>query len=307
LADTALLNTPSSVCVDGIGNVYIADTYNNCIRKVDTVGKIYTIAGNGTSGFGGDGGPAKMAKLSSPIGVRIDKKGNLYIADEGNDRIRKINTNDTIVTIAGNGKSGYIADGGLADTTALNNPFLALPDNNGNIYIADADNNRIRMINSSGIINTVVGNGVASYSGDGGSPTSASINGPTGISLDSVGNLYIADINNNRVRKVTWVTGIQGVGTENDKVRIYPNPSNGIFQFIINNYQLGIENTVEVYNVLGEKIASSNSSEGGERISLLSRGQGWALDLSGQPAGIYFYRVTNKDGALIGSGKLLKN
>ena len=202
-ATAAELFCPLGVVVDTAGNVYIADSYNNRIRKVTIDGVINTVAGNGTLGFTGDGGPATAAELNYPYGVAVDTAGNLYIADSGNNRVRKVTTDGVINTVAGNGTKGYSGDGGFATEAQLRGPNGVAIDTAGNLYIADEGSNRIRKVTTDGVINTVAGNGGYGYSGDGGSAKEANLGIPFGIAVDIAGNLYIADRNNNRVRKVT--------------------------------------------------------------------------------------------------------
>jgi hypothetical protein len=207
MATTTSLYLPGGVLIDGTGNLYIADALNHRIRKVATNGIITTVAGNGTVNYGGDGGPATSASLYNPVGVAFDGTGNFYIADQQNHRIRKVATSGTITTVAGNGLFTFGGDGGAATAANLANPSGVAVDGAGNIYIADALNQRIRKVATSGIITTVVGNGTAGFSGDGGTATSASLNNPVGVTVDGAGNLYIADSQNNRIRKVS-TTGI---------------------------------------------------------------------------------------------------
>lgn len=165
---------------------------------------ISTIAGNGTTGFAGDGGPATSAQLSFPGSIAVDSSGNIYIADSGNNRIRKI-SNGNISTVAGNGTAGYTGDKAAATSAELNNPTGVAVDSSGNLYIADTNNQVVRKVDTSGNITTFAGdNGVgAGYSGDTGTATNAQLNAPTAVAIDSSGNLYIADANNNTIRVVT--------------------------------------------------------------------------------------------------------
>jgi Leucine-rich repeat (LRR) protein/sugar lactone lactonase YvrE len=227
----AKLNNPQGVAIDHEGNLYIADTLNHRIRKVDSNGIISTIAGIGKGGYAGDQGLATAAKLRKPTAIVFDSNGHLYIADSGNHRIRKVsgqrtrkpNANSIITTIAGNGK-GYRGDNGPATGARLNNPSGLAVDNQNNLYIADTDNHRIRKIDNRGTITTVAGNGIKGYSGDGDPATAAQINAPTGLEVDSTGNLYIADRNNHRIRKVdnegtiTTFTGTGKAGTSTDGI-----------------------------------------------------------------------------------------
>lgn len=196
------LSYPWGVSVDGLGNLYIADAANNRIRKVDGNGMITTVAGNGINGFSGDGGPATQASLSGPSGVAVDNVGNLYIADYANYRIRKVDGNGIITTVAGNGNNGFSGDGGPATQASLSPVRDVAVDRFGNLYISDTYNDRIRKVDVNGYITTVAGNGTRFFSGDGGPATQASISYPHGVSVDGLGNIYFADVSNSRIRKV---------------------------------------------------------------------------------------------------------
>src|ERR1022692_190075 len=190
----------ASVAVDTTGNLFIADSQNNRIRKVGTNGIISTVAGNGGYGDFGDGGPATNAELSIPSSVAVDATGNLFIAD--NNYIRKVGTNGIIITVAGNGTNGFSGDSGSATNAELNDPQRVVVDANGNLFIADSYNNRIREVDTNGIIMTVAGNGTNGFSGDGGSATSAKLYEPSGVAVDAAGHPFIADVFNDRIRKV---------------------------------------------------------------------------------------------------------
>ena len=214
-AVAAELNFPEDVAIDGVGNVYIADTANHRIRRVDPSGTITTIAGTGEEGFSGDGGPAVSAQLSGPKGVEVDGAGNLYIADTGNHRIRRVNPSGTITTIAGIGGNGFSGDGGPAGTARLSFPSGLALDAAGNLYIADTGNHRIRRLDPSGTITTVAGTGQPGFSGDGGPAVSAQLTAPKGVSVDGSGNLYIADQEDLRIRRVDpsgTITTFAGTG-----------------------------------------------------------------------------------------------
>jgi type IX secretion system substrate protein/NHL repeat-containing protein len=218
-ATAAELHQTAGVACDMAGNVYISDYSNNRIRMVNTAGIISTFAGGGSSGLG-DGGPATAAGLGSPEGLCFDGAGNLYIADLGNNRIRKVNTAGIITTVAGNGTLGYAGDGGQATAAALQYPMGVSFDAIGNMYIADQSNDRIRRVSTAGIISTIAGNGYdapssGGYAGDGGPATAAELNHPSGVGFDAAGNLYIADNNNDVIRKVTCtpVVNISGVNS----------------------------------------------------------------------------------------------
>ncbi len=215
-ATEAQLCYPDGVAVDTAGNLYIADTSNDRIRKVDTSGIITTVAGNGIEGYSGDGGPATDAQLSIPRGLAVDAQGSLYIADTSNSRIRKVDTNGIITTVAGNGTYGSSGDGGPAIEAQCRYPNSVAVDNEGNLYITDFRVWRVRKVDTSGIITTVAGNGAQGYSGDGGPATEAKIYKPTDVAVDASGNLYIAVSPYNHVRKVNTsgiITTIAGGGT----------------------------------------------------------------------------------------------
>ena len=211
----AQLYYPSGVAVDGAGNLYIADTDNTRIRKVDSTGTITTIAGTGEYGFSGDGGPAVQAALSYPSGVAVDGAGNVYVTDSGNNRIRKVDATGTITTIAGTGEYGFSGDGGPAVQAALSYPEGVAVDGAGNVYVTDSGNNRIRKVDATGTITTIAGMGEYGFSGDGGPAVQAALDYPSGVAVDGAGNLFIADSGNNRIRKVDatgTITTIAGMG-----------------------------------------------------------------------------------------------
>ncbi len=203
----AQLNYPQGLAIDQTGNLYISDMGNRVIRKVSTSGIISTIAGTaGVFGYSGDGGPATAAQLGAPAGICVDALGNIYFADAGKHVIRKINTAGIITTVAGTGNtSGYAGDGGLATSAKLYTPNDVCIDDQGNLFIADKDNHCIRKVTANGIISTIAGIGGSlnyGFTGDGGTATSAKLNKPQSISVDISGNLYISDYGNNRIRKV---------------------------------------------------------------------------------------------------------
>ena len=213
----AKMNIPAGLAFDRHGNLYIADRANHRVRKVDKKGIITTVAGNGTAGFSGDGGPATQASLNLPSGVVIDNKGNLYISDRSNNRVRVVNSRGIIKTFAGNGSDGYHGDNMPALKATLDKPFGLALDKDNNLYIADRGNNRIRKIDSSGLISTVAGDGGFYYIGDNGPAYRASIAGPTGVTVDGKGNIYIADRSNNRIRMVDtlgMIRTIMGTGQQ---------------------------------------------------------------------------------------------
>jgi sugar lactone lactonase YvrE len=212
-ATSARLSFPNAVAVDGKGNVYIADTRNGRVRKVTPGGAITTIAGPGpATGDIGDGGPATSARLSVVTGVAVDGRGNVYIACQYFNRVRKVTPDGKITTFAGGGQS--IADGVPATSALVANPWALAVDAQGNVYIAE--DHRVRKVDAAGTITTIAGTTRRGFSGDGGPATSARLFWPRGLALDGQGNLYIADHTNNRVRKVDangTITTVAGTGT----------------------------------------------------------------------------------------------
>ena len=198
----AEVNFPFGVAVDGAGDVYVADCFNNRVRKIDSSGTITTIAGTGFGGYNGDNQPAVDAELDNPDGIAIDGKGDIYIADANNNRIREINTSGTITTIAGTGVLGGSGDGGPAVDAELHGPAGLALAASGDLYFADAGNNRVREVTTTGTIVTVAGTGLAGYNGDSQPAVDAELQLPSGVALDNSGNLYIADTANDRIRKV---------------------------------------------------------------------------------------------------------
>lgn len=216
-AAQAQLNTPQGLAIDSAGNVYIADTLGNRVRKVSPDGTIATVAGTGEPGYAGDGKPGVESKLSLPTGLAIGFDDALFIADTGNNVIRQLRSDGVIRTFAGTGEAGYRGDGGPALYAVLHAPGGLAFDEEGNLYVADSLNQRIRRIDVNGQVATVVGTGVAGYGGDGGPAIFAEVNLATnplegmgqGLAVGPRGDLVIADTLNHRVR----LLGVNGVTT----------------------------------------------------------------------------------------------
>jgi N-acetylneuraminic acid mutarotase len=213
--------TPNAVVVDKLGDIYISDSDHCRVRMVNPSGVITTVAGNGIAGFSGDGGLATNAEINYAYSLALDTAGNLYIADWGNNRIRKVNTSGIISTVAGNGVAGYSGDNGPATSAEVYQPVGVVPDAVGNLYLTSGGT-RVRKVDTTGTITTIAGNGTQGYTGDNGLATNAELNGANSLSIDVAGNLYIADLDNNVVRKVntagiiTTVAGDGGQGYSGD-------------------------------------------------------------------------------------------
>jgi len=218
-AKAAQINHPTAITFDSAGNLYIADFGNHRVRKVDTKGVITTFAGTGTDGFSGDGGPATQAQIDRPAGLAFDSAGNLYFTELDNSRLRRVDPQGVITTVAGGSASNTLGDGGPAAAAGLAGPTRVFIDRSDNIYIADAFHHRVRKVSPAGIITTVVGNGTQGSDGDGGAAAAASINAPHGVAIDFAGNLYIGELQGYRIRKVGLngiITTVAGIGRKGD-------------------------------------------------------------------------------------------
>jgi sugar lactone lactonase YvrE len=255
-AATAELFNPSRVAVDTLGFLYIADIGNNRVRRVDTLGIIITIAGNGTAGYSGDGGAAAATtcELNNPADIATDRKGNIFIADQLNECIRKVNAAGTITTYAGNNTAGFRGDGGAATAAQLFDPVGIAVDTFGNVYISDLGNQRIRMINDTGTITTICGNGIGAYAGDGGPAIKAELDFPQGLAVNRHGNLYIADQGNNRVRYLNAKSVfVINTNTTLAALDIYPNPSGGVFTVNVSS-DINEQARIVITSVTGQKV-----------------------------------------------------
>jgi serine/threonine-protein kinase len=214
-ATSAQLANPEDSALDAAGNLYIADTGNNVIRRVGRDGTITTLAGTGVRGFSPDGGPAVQAPLDNPSSVAVDSSGAVYLGEIDSGRVRRIDPSGTISTVAGTGAKGYSGDGGPATKAQLSEPTGLDVRPDGTLYVFDQGNNTVRTVAPSGVITTVAGTGAAGFSGDGGPARSAQLSQPINGGLDAAGNVYIADAHNLRVRKVDrngTITTIAGTG-----------------------------------------------------------------------------------------------
>ncbi len=229
-AAKATLNAPLSVAANAAGDLFISDSGNNVIREVSPKGFITTFAGNGTFGYSGDGGPATRAQLCVPYGMAVDATADLFIADQCNQVIRKVSPAGIISTVAGEHlgpdyAGGFSGDGGPATNAELNFPGAIAVDSSGDLFIGDSHNHRVRQVNTMGIIQTIVGNGQFEFSGDGGPAITATLDTPSGVTADAIGNFYIADTRNNRIRKVTpegTISTVAGNGKAFTSQAVYP-------------------------------------------------------------------------------------
>ncbi|MEK7405400.1 MAG: IPT/TIG domain-containing protein [Acidobacteriota bacterium] len=223
-AGAAQLDTVYALAADAEGNLFVADSWNHRVRKVAPDGRITTVAGTGEEGFAGDGGQATAARLSCPRGLAVDGQGNLFIADSGNARVRKVGRDGVITTVAGSGTEGFSGDNGRATAAQLKVPRGLAVDSRGNLYIADSWNCRVRRVAPDGTITTVAGKGTYGYKGDGGRAVDAELGAVQGLALDAQGNLYISDPYNHCVRKmlpdgrIRTAAGGGGYGTGGDGV-----------------------------------------------------------------------------------------
>ena len=220
-ATEAQFFSPRRLALDGSGNLYVADTLNHRIRRIDAEGVITTIAGTGERGFGGDGGAATEAQFAWPIGLALDGLANLYVADRSNNRIRRIDAEGVVTTLAGTGERGFGGDGGAATEAQFAFPTGLALDGSGNLYVADSGNHRIRRIDAEGVITTLAGTGEPGFGGDGGAATEAQFAWPIGLALDGSGNLYVADSGNHRIRV------IRPPGERNPVTQEFPHFANG--------------------------------------------------------------------------------
>jgi sugar lactone lactonase YvrE len=294
LAISAQLHYPEGVAVDGSGNVFVCDAGNERVRKVDASGIITTVAGSGSVGSYGDRGPATAAAFVIMYGIAVDDTGNIYIADAGNECVRKVNTAGIITNFAGNHYStgmyagGYKGDGGPATAAELNYAEYIAVDKNGNVYIADINNNRVRMVNAAGIITTIAGDGIPGYNGDGDNPVSRELYYPRGVATDAHGNVYIAEESNNRIRLVTHPdVVVKQVNAANGKTSNYPNPFTSQTTITYSLADASGNTMLVVTNVLGQHVFTRSLGAQNAGIHELI----FKEELS---PGVYYYTIANE-------------
>lgn len=276
------LYQPAAITLDAAGNLYIADGFNQRIRKVTAAGVLGTVAGKGTYGFSGDGGAALLAEFNGTQGVAIDATGNIFVGDKTNNRIRKVNTSGTISTYAGKDTAGYSGDGGAATVAKLKTPTSVRTGKSGEIYFVDFGNNLIRKVDAAGIISTIAGTGAVGTTGDDGPATAATFTWPTDIALDTAGNLYIADQGNHRIRKIQLAptTRLEDVLEKTTAMSIFPNPTDGNVAICVPGE---IKNGILIIQDAGGRIMRAepvNTATGAYRCSV--------ADL---PGGLYLLRL----------------
>jgi sugar lactone lactonase YvrE len=282
-ATDAHMELPAGICVDRAGNVYIADYGNQRVRKINVAtGMISTFAGNGISGYTGDNGAATAAELSYPKAVCADTAGNIYIADYGNNCIRKVNAaTGAITTFAGITTAGYYGDNGPAVNAALRQPNALFMSKQGNLFISDWGNNVIRAVSRAGNIYTVAGTGAVGYTGDNGPALDATFRGPLALCSDDAGYLYIADGESSAIRRVSPIAvGIQEL-EQHLKVTVYPNPSQGKFTVYTGQ---AADATLTLYNDMGQVTYTARCND--ERTF---------VDASNLSPGVYFLNFTAAD------------
>lgn len=285
------LYQPAAIKLDATGNLYIADGFNQRIRKVTTAGVISTIAGKGTYGFSGDGGSALFAEFNGTQGVAVDATGIIYVGDKTNNRIRKIDATGIISTYAGKDTAGYSGDGGSATVAKLKSPTSVCIGKSGDIFFVDFGNNVIRKVTAAGIISTVAGTGVVGTSGDGGPATAATFTWPTDVAIDTAGNLYVADQGNHRIRKIQYAptARVSGIGGDISALRIYPNPTAGTITLEIpSNLTDGV---LVIIDAAGRIVHSEN---------ITTKAGAYSCSVADLPNGLYVLRLYTTDKTYFG-------
>jgi sugar lactone lactonase YvrE len=276
-AIVAKLYGPYGIAIDETGNIYFPEGENHCVRKITSSGIITTIAGNGTFGFSGDNGPATKAEFKYPGGIALGSGGDIYVSDYANHVIRKINATGIITTFAGTGTVGNTGDNGAATNAELWGPNGVYVDKEGNIYVTDNYANVVRKINSSGIITTIAGNGTQGYSGDNGPATTAQLYNPNDIAINGAGNIFIAEVANNIIRKITYhPEGVSNVNNTLNEITIYPNPAHNTVT--IKAAAATQKDEVIITNTIGQQIYKQPY-------------RNREIDISSYAAGIYFVKV----------------
>ncbi len=294
------LAQPAGLAVDAAGNIYVSLAQIHQIWKITPAGSASVFAGNGSYPYDADGIPALSATLNQPQGLAFDTAGNLYVADSGHNRVRKISTGGTITTVAGNGTPGFGGDGGAAALAQLNFPVAVAVDAGNNVYIVDQTNQRIRMVTSGGTISTLAGNGVAGFAGDGGLAMTASLKLPAGVAVDSTGAVYIADQGNFRVRKVVSgvINTVAGNGTFgaagdggpavaaqlNSVTAVVVDAFNNLYIVETYDVRLIVASQITISRVAGNSVAGYSGDGGSPMAAMFRNLAAMALDSAGTTA-----------------------
>jgi len=291
-ATAASLNNPVGIALDTAGNIYIADDHNNAIRKVTPAGIISTFAGDSTAGYAGNGGPATVALLNTPIGVAVDHRGNVYIADAMNNTVRKVDTSGIITAYVGGADTahGYSGDNGPAVNARLDYPVRLVFDDSDNLYVSDANNNVVRKVTPEGTIYPYAGSGTGGFSGDNGRPDTAQMLVTYGMAIKHNGVAYIADRGNQIIRRIgpPLPNGVNHIrGMLQTGLNVYPNPvvNNGTLTVNISS-NITEDAVLNITNVLGQKINQQTIKT--NKLTTIK------MDM---PAGIYFIKASNAHGS----------
>jgi len=289
LAVSATLSNPTNIAIDKKGNLYISDFGNYRVRKVDTAGIITTIAGSGGFGLIGDGGPATSATFMEIYGLAVDAMGNVFVADAKGQCIRKIDISGIITTVAGNHYGagtyigGYSGDGGRATDAELNYPRYIAVDRNNDLYIADNANHRIRKVDmQTGIINTIAGDGIPGYYGDGGNPIACELYNPEGIAIGGDGKIFIVDKNNNRIRRIASTVSVKDVKSQSENITIFPNPASNEITIKMDNE---MPCSITISNTIGQVLIRQEINSTQTRVN--------TQDI---PAGVYYITLNGNSG-----------
>jgi len=285
-ATDANLWGPSGIVIDTIGNIFVAEQFNYRIRKINTAGIITTIAGNGTAGYSGDGGFATAAEFKMPTGLAFDRYGNLFVSDQANHCVRKINTNGIISTIAGTSVQGYSGDGGQATLAQFTNTSGLFFDKLGNLYIGDLGNGCVRKVDTNGIITTFAGTGTQGNSGDGGQASLAKLNAPAFFLIDSFNNFYISDEVNNNIRKINSsgiISTINGISSIYEPEMIALDRAGNLYVTDYGNNRIIAINALETFSntIAGTGIAGYSGDGGVATAAQLNEPLGIAFDAMG--------------------------